>query len=281
MPIHGKGLFLTWPQCDTSKEQVLDNAKALFGNNLVTYVIAQEEHKDGNKHIHAWFGLANPINYRKPEKLDVLTGKHGNYQVARSPKNVMEYCIKEDKNWLSNFDVVAKIAAMTSKKKYVGTELLKKRKLVDLTDEDPSLLFDYEKWKKAYNSYSDDKQEDRSSPPRVVVITGPAGAGKTRWAYDSFPDKSIYITSSNRWWDGYDYQEVVVLDEQDKEASRFEYGFILRLLDRYPLRVPIKGGFKKFNSSIVVLTGADDWQNWWRGEDTSQFERRVTEFIRL
>lgn len=239
----------------------------------MTYVIAQEEHKDGKDHIHAYFGLASRINYRKHDKLDALAGKHGNYQTCRSPKNVMQYCIKEDQNWLANFDVVAKIAAMTSKRKYVGTELLKgKRKLTELVDEDPSLLYDLPHYQRALNAYQFLSQEQRNHPMEVLVLWGESGSGKSRWCRDTYPE--AYWVSKGRWWDGYKNQETVIVDEF---YGWWEYDFVLRLCDRYPLNVEIKGGHTVFNSKRIIFTSNKKWEDWWeRPHDLEPLRRRIT-----
>lgn len=276
MSIQGKNLFLTWPQCDATKEQVLERAKALWPN-LVTYLIAQEEHKDGAKHIHAYF--AKPDLTRVSHKeLDKLAGKHGNYQRCRSPKNVMQYVIKEDKNWLANFDVELKIAAMTSKKKYVGTELLLgKRKLKDLVEEDPSLLFDLPHWNKALETYNFLKQPKRAHEMEIIILWGPSGTGKSRKCYEDYPD--AYWKTKGNWWEGYNNEETVIIDEF---YGWLEYDFILRLCDRYPLTVPIKGGHAQFNSKRIVFTSNKKWQDWWeRAHDLEPFKRRITKVFHM
>lgn len=102
--LHSKNLFLTYPQCSASKAQLLDFLQQKFSNNLVYAIIGQEQHADGNKHLHATITLANKVDYRSPTCLDFsvgLTRYHGNYQGARDVAATITYCTKDDAEPLS------------------------------------------------------------------------------------------------------------------------------------------------------------------------------------
>lgn len=271
--LKGKGLYLTYPQNDTTKEEVLERAKELWKDNLNEYVIAIEDHKDGNPHLHCYFKLENEINYKNFKKLDWLGGKHGNYQIQRSPKHVLSYCIK-DGDYIANFDVPAKLQAMKGKKKYVGEAILTgKRKLTDLVNEDASLLYDIEHWNRAINTYHFLSQPKRNHPMEVHIWWGDSGTGKSRQARETYPD--AFWKNKGQWWDGYKNEETVIIDEF---YGWLDYDFILRLCDRYPLTVPIKGGHAQFNSKRIIFTSNQRWEDWWtRPHDLEPFRRRITE----
>lgn len=145
-----KACFLTWPQNDMTKEDCLSRViKVLEPEGLEWAVVASELHKDGTPHLHAICKFkadgvdiknANPV-------LDSITGKHGNYQSARSPTKVLRYVIKDD-NYLTFGDVppfkkdepkIAQFAACLLTggsfadcvKIDAGQALLQKRKLED------------------------------------------------------------------------------------------------------------------------------------------------------
>jgi len=57
--------------------------------------------------------------------------------------------------------------------------------------------------------------------------------------------------SNGQWWDGYEQQECVVFDDMRKDTFKFHE--LLRLFDRYPLRIQVKGGYREFNSKKSLL----------------------------
>lgn len=91
----------------------------------------------------------------------------------------------------------------------------------------------------------------------VKVHQGATGLGKTRKALyedDSKEMKSdLYLIDgcSMQWFDGYEGQSILVIDEysNDVKISR-----LLRLLDGHQLRLPVKGGHTYANWKTVVIT---------------------------
>lgn len=76
---------------------------------------------------------------------------------------------------------------------------------------------------------------------RVIWHWGDTGMGKTRRAYTLAPDLYVPLQGNNRlWFDNYDRQGTILLDELSHETVKLEY--LLRLLDGYSLQVDVKGG---------------------------------------
>lgn len=93
------------------------------------------------------------------------------------------------------------------------------------------------------------RQPPNDRDVRVLYITGRAGCGKTRAIHESFPN--AFWKPEGDWWDGYEGQAVVVLDDYYGDLA---YKTALRVLDRYPLRLPVKGGFVPAEFTTVVIT---------------------------
>lgn len=89
----------------------------------------------------------------------------------------------------------------------------------------------------------------RTEKPFVHWIWGASGTGKSSQAAE-YPDP--YWKDDTKWWDGYDGQETIILDDFRGHQMRFTY--LLRLLDRYPMRVEVKGGYRQVNSKNIVVT---------------------------
>lgn len=102
--LRGKGWFLTYPQCPLVKEEVLTMLQTNFSKQtIVEYVIAQEKHKDGSPHVHAFIKFDKQVRFSK--KFDIL-GYHGNYQIAKSWKSVKDY-VRKDGDYISNINLEA------------------------------------------------------------------------------------------------------------------------------------------------------------------------------
>jgi len=70
---------------------------------------------------------------------------------------------------------------------------------------------------------------------------GAAGTGKSRKAREENP--GAYIKDpKNAWWDGYNGEEVVIIDDFDKFQVK-QSGDMKRWLDRYVFKAEVKGGY--------------------------------------
>lgn len=112
----------------------------------------------------------------------------------------------------------------------------------------------------------------------VIVYYGRTGAGKTRAVYDNLPNpESIYVHPGGSWFDGYDGQPIVLFD--DFGGSEFKLQYFLKLLDRYPMQVPIKGGFVNFCPHEIYITSNLNPNDWYRNANAEHVRamfRRIT-----
>ena len=81
-----------------------------------------------------------------------------------------------------------------------------------------------------------------------------------------------------KWWDGYTQPPCVIIDDYRPRLCPFNE--LLRLLDRYPVRVEYKGGSIHFNSQTIILTTPKSPRETWASrteEDIAQLIRRIDE----
>lgn len=116
-------------------------------------------------------------------------------------------------------------------------------------------------------------ERKRTWKPVVVWNHGSTGSGKTRDAYDRFAvwkseriseaktDDEKELASAEdmwvsggtlQWFEGYDAHRFCLFD--DFRAEHCSFAFFLRLLDRYDIRVPVKGSSRQFLAEVIVIT---------------------------
>jgi len=123
------------------------------------------------------------------------------------------------------------------------------------------------------------KRDERSWKTETIIYYGESGSGKSRTAQEISiaAGHQIYYKSRGDWWDNYKGQETVIVDDF---YGWLPYDEVLRITDRYPLMVPVKGGFTDFLAKRIIFTSNKPIESWWRGawyDDVAigAFKRRI------
>lgn len=118
----------------------------------------------------------------------------------------------------------------------------------------------------------------RKHVTELYVYYGEPGTGKSRRAFEE-DDDAYYLRKGNGgavWFDGYTGQKTVVIDDF---YGWLPWDLVLRLADRYPLRVDVKGGSVEFVATKIIVTSnsaPEDWYDLKKGMDWAAMERRIT-----
>jgi len=142
-----------------------------------------------------------------------------------------------------------------------------KTSIREIAEQFPSSFIRYNR---GIMEYKNLLQEHRDTPPCVVWLWGSTGVGKTRTATEDFI--SFYIKDGTQWWNGYEQQEAIVIDDFD---GKWPFRDLLRLLDRYPYQGQTKGGYVKVNSPFIIITCSNPPEHIWRGDELEQIRRRI------
>lgn len=123
-------------------------------------------------------------------------------------------------------------------------------------------------------------QEPENREKKVGLFWGQTGTGKTRMAFDCLgADLYTVFDAKAPWFDGYIGQEQVLIDECGTNLMHFN--MLKRVLDRYPMQVPVKGGSVWWKPRTIVLTSnipVEDWYPGIQSEDLAAIKRRMRIF---
>jgi len=101
----------------------------------------------------------------------------------------------------------------------------------------------------------------RAIKREVYCIIGDTEAGKSRFIFRHFPFAYRMACIVHPWADGYDEEETAVLEECGRGMMGFN--MLKNLLDCYPLKLPVKGGFVAWNPKRIFLTSNTEVAGWW------------------
>lgn len=232
-----------------------------FDEDKVKYVIWGREicPDTGRKHLQCYVIFGKKTYRIKGAQKALGVGKchmevkHGTREQAR------DYC-KKDGDWeeWGEFDPVTK-------------ENLFKADLNYVKDNYPEFYCRYHRGLEKLAFSRDKGPEWRDI--KVYWLWGSPGTGKTRKAMEH---ESVFKADDLTWWDGYEGEERIVLDEYDRETNR---KYILNLLDGYRYRLPIKGGFTWAKWTQVYIT--TNWNPEGYIACMDGLSRRVTSVTRL
>jgi len=98
--------------------------------------------------------------------------------------------------------------------------------------------------------------EPRTKPPKVFWLHGPTGVGKTKLSVsiglDRYEGRTWQSSGDLKWFTDYDGESVAIFD--DFRSKHCDFAFLLRVLDRYPFKVPLKNGFAEWNPDVIFIT---------------------------
>jgi len=109
----------------------------------------------------------------------------------------------------------------------------------------------------------------------VEVHWGVAGTGKTRHVYDKHGIENVFTLIADNsacWFDGYEGEDVLLIDDF---KGWITYSMLLKLLDIYPVRLPLKGSFTNACWTKVYITSNYEPSSWYRDVDFNALKRRV------
>lgn len=240
---------------------------------LVTYCIMQLEKcpTTGKEHLQGYIELKKALTRRAFQKKIFGGEKIWCTKRKGTQKQAIDYCSKQqtriDGPWSHG---EPKKQGQRNDIEQMYDMIKNKATDIELQEHDINA---YVKFYKAfdrvrYNLLQEESQRFRKVD--VTVLLGKGGNGKTRYVFDKYGYKNaVYkLDRSNNnnsiWFDGYIGQDVLFLD--DFYGSAMPWGFLLNLLDGYPLRLPVKCSHSYANFTKIYISSNNEPETWYKSK---------------
>jgi len=100
-----------------------------------------------------------------------------------------------------------------------------------------------------------------------IWIVGDSGSGKTRGVYAKYPN--AFVKPCTKWWDGYQDEPVVVVDDLDKYHVALG-GDIKHWGDFMPFIGEFKGGSRRIRPQTLIVTSQYTIGDIWKDQETQE-----------
>jgi len=258
--------------CFTYHDYDLDGAEQRlqrYAQECARYMVLGHEvcPETSRKHLQGYVAWENSRSLTKFQKDIGLKRFH--LEVTRgTPLQASDYCKKDGKFW--EHGTLPQQGERTDWQRAVN-DLNEGTDLVTIVSEQPQLLPSI----RALEKYKTLITKSTHRDVKIIFLIGSPGTGKTRWAWENYPD--LYSKPEGHWWDGYTNQTTVLLDDYQGDIS---YTQFLKVLDRYPINLPIKGGFVPATYTTVIITSNTNYDKWYN-ENPAAIKRRIHEIKNL
>ena len=161
--LRSKNFFLSYPNCDCTKEEAMSNIKEKWEIQLDSAVVCEEPHKNGEPHLHVTLSFKDQKRFRF-EQFDFICMKRGNNEVTRNPIGAIKYVIKEGNYLQFGIDVEAKIKSQNTKKgvafETVAKSIRQGKRIDEIDDEYPGFVLQNLDKMKKYKHFRETLQID-------------------------------------------------------------------------------------------------------------------------
>lgn len=218
-------------------------------NPRVYTIYGIEEGEQGTVHLQGYTHL--PIAQRMSYIRSIIPRAH--VEICKgTPAQNIAYCCKEDTDpMIFGAGNVPKTQQQTNKDNAKRLlELAKEGNFEKIEEEFPSQYI------ARYRTLHQIATDNMKPPPDLegpcgLWIYGESGCGKTHMARTEYG--SYYSKLCNKWWDGYQDQDCVILEDMDPNHSKLAHHIKL-WTDKWSFTAEIKGGTRSLRPKMVIIT---------------------------
>lgn len=196
----------------------------------------------GRKHIQGFFSFNRRMRFSQVKNLFKDYQPH--IEICRNVPKSIEYCSKEE----TREGPTIRIAHAETRDNSI-------RELIEKGDMETIRQNHYGYFIRNRRALFED-MVSRYKPTgtdhtRGIWLCGKPGTGKTQFVSNL---EQPYFKGTNKWWDGYIGERVVVMDDVDNNIWKWGIQYIKRWTDKYPLVGEIKGGHMNIKHEWFIIT---------------------------
>lgn len=244
----------------------------------IKWIVYQEEKgEQGTPHLQGYLETNSPVRISKLKKY--ISRGHWEKRMG-SRDQALSYSTKEDSRVRGPCLVGLSQEELTSliSKPAGSTDLnLIKDKIKDGATELDIADNNFGTWVRYYKAFERYRcliTKPRTTIDKVILCVGPTGTGKSRFCLEQYPN--AYWKQRSNWWCGYSGESTVIIDEF---YGWLPFDMLLRLCDRYPMRLETKGGQCQCVATTIVITSNNHPDTWYKNSYLSALYRRFTNII--
>lgn len=232
-------------------------------------IVGKEIGDSGTPHLQMYFYFKTEKSFKQMKELN----KRAHWKVANGDSlQNYEYCSKDN-----NFIETGKRPMTQKEKGQAGKQLYeeawKLAKAGEIESIDVGLRI------KHYTTFKRLKLDFATKPDEIPVLNnewiwGEPDTYKSCVARKENP--GIYDKQLTKWWDMYEDQETILLDDFDKSHS-WMYGYLKRWADHYPFNAEVKGCSRWIRPKRIIVTSNYRIEDIWFDDQTIKaIKRRFT-----
>lgn len=236
------------------------------------FTFGREIAESGTPHLQGFIYFKSPRTHRGAVDFlqHQMPGCH--VEMARgSNKEAIDYCHKDDADPFEEGDrphCPAQDGARTAEFWKTTRVAAEEGRLDDI---DEQIRFKNDQCIERHRYRALKKRQLADTEEQHEWYWGPSNTGKSRKAREN---EGAYLKMCNKWWDGYEQEDVVIIEDFDKCHSALCHHMKI-WADRYPFTSEVKNHVMKIRPSKIIVTSnyhpSDIWDS---AEDLEPILRR-------
>lgn len=249
-----------WQFTLNSVNGVLPEMKLQLSPDLLYFCYQIEQGEQGTKHYQGCIRLSTPMRLNSVKALLGFETIH--LEIARQWDKLILYCKKSETRlegpWEAG-DAAAKKTA-SDKKDAISAALMRgETTMKQIALQTPGQIVTHGT---GYMRLLTFKGSPIYKRLKVFLLLGSTGRGKSLSIRKIFPEAYILADNKNPWADGYCDQRELVIEEFG--PGMMNINTMKRLLDKYAVSLPVKGGFVNGTYDTVIITSNNPICTWYR-----------------